>query len=39
MSYQIITYDPDTGGDEHGDYKTQREAQQALNNTGKRPGH
>ena len=30
MSYQIITYDPDTGGDEHGDYKTQREAQQAL---------
>lgn len=30
MSYQIITYDPDTGGDEHGDYRTQREARQAL---------
>ena len=30
MSYQIITYNPDTGGDEHGDYRTQREARQAL---------
>ena len=30
MRYQIITYNPDTGGDEHGDYRTQREAQQAL---------
>lgn len=30
MAYQIITYSPDTGGDEHGDYKTQREARQAL---------
>ena len=30
MSYQIITYSPDTGGDEHGDYRTQREARQAL---------
>lgn len=30
MSYQIITYDPGTGGDEHGDYKTQREARRGL---------
>ena len=30
MSYQIITYNPDTGVDEHGDYRTQREARQAL---------
>lgn len=30
MSYQIITYSPDTGTDERGDYRTQREAQQAL---------
>ena len=30
MSYQIITYSPDTGGDEYGDYRTQREARQAL---------
>ena len=30
MSYEIITCDPDTGTDEHGDYRTQREARQAL---------
>ena len=30
MSYEIITYSPDTGTDEHGDYRTQREARQAL---------
>ena len=30
MSYQVITYNPDTGGDEHGGYRTQREAQKAL---------
>ena len=30
MGYQIITYSPDTGADEHGDYRTQREARQYL---------
>lgn len=30
MSYEIIIYDPDTGTDEHGDYRTQKEARQAL---------
>ena len=30
MSYQIITYAPDTGEDERGDYKTQREARHGL---------
>lgn len=30
MSYQIITYDPGTGADEHGDYSTQRSARRAL---------
>ena len=30
MSYQIITYAPDTSTDEHGNYKTQREARQDL---------
>ena len=30
MSYEIITYDPDTGADEHGDYRTQKEARQGL---------
>ena len=30
MSYQIITYDPDTGADERGDYRTQKEARQDL---------
>ena len=28
MSYQIITYSPDIGTDERGDYKTQKEARQ-----------
>ena len=26
MSYEIITYSPDTGTDEHGEYRTQKEA-------------
>ena len=30
MSYQIITYDPGTGADENGDYRTQRAARRAL---------
>ena len=30
MSYQIITYSPDIGTDEHGDYRTQKEARQAI---------
>ena len=30
MSYEIITYSPDTGTDEHGDYRTQKEARQGL---------
>ena len=30
MSYQIITYSPDTGSDERGDYRTQRDARQDL---------
>ena len=30
MGYQIITYSPDTGADEHGDYRTQRAARRAL---------
>lgn len=30
MSYEIITYSPDVGTDEHGDYRTQKEARQGL---------
>lgn len=30
MSYQIITYSQDIGTDEHGNYRTQKEAHQAL---------
>lgn len=30
MSYEIITYNPDIGTDERGDYKTQREARSGL---------
>ena len=30
MSYEIITYSPDAGTDEHGDYKTQQEARRGL---------
>ena len=30
MAYQIITYSPDIGTDERGDYRTQKEARQAL---------
>jgi len=30
VSYEIITYSPDTGTDEHGDYRTQKEARQGL---------
>ena len=30
MSYEIITYSPDAGTDEHRDYRTQKEARQGL---------
>lgn len=30
MAYQIITYNPDIGTDERGDYRTQKEARQTL---------
>ena len=30
MSYEIITYSPDIGTDEHGNYRTQKEARRDL---------